>query len=622
MNLGDIGGPSLSDAVLHYRAYVSTGCPDRLRTAVELVAKVQSTGDDLIRREYLVDRVRLTGWAGLPGEPIGIRRVVACSSKRILGSAIPNRRRPDVVRHFGDERLRRSGFGHRDLLIDQPLDDGPVWVLAETDDHRFVPLRPTDSVLEYGDSLLVIDPNPLIPESDLFGGHVDGMEVERVALFDQREDSQEIDLVALAELLVLNGNTGAARRVLDQLPPASESDVQRRATLAFATTPKGQQVEPPLASEATWAVVPVHRPTPPVDVPNYVDSVWTPKSIPHKKRERRSIRIPEPFVTRIQDAEIHHGSVIRDATGALVLDETAANPAFDFVAGRWQHIFGSPTRLGEALLRLPVVRERRIDEAASLLGRCSFNYFHSLIEYIPRIVAIEQWNPTADVPVLINDDLPPAVHEALTMLSGDRMLIPIASDESVSVGLLHVPSFHTYHPDTPALPWVAGAGVHRPTLLEVRERWLAAAEAVPGDRRVLLMRGTGVRGLSNSAGIRHVARRQGFEEVDPSELSFAEQVRLVHGAKIITGVGGAAFANLLFCRPGTRVVGMVSNQLADFSIQAHLAHIVGARFTYVTGPSLVDAEISTNHRDHFHADFRIPLLRYRGALRQAVRGLE
>jgi galactose-1-phosphate uridylyltransferase len=67
---------------------------------------------------------------------------------------------------------------------------------------------------------------------------------------------------------------------------------------------------------------------------------------------------------------------------------------------------------------------------------------------------------------------------------------------------------------------------------------------------------------------------------------------------------------------------MVSNQLADFSIQAHLAHIVGARFTYVTGPSLVDAEISTNHRDHFHADFRIPLLRYRGALRQAVRGLE
>ncbi len=623
MNQTDQTNPTLGLAVEKYKTYLATGRPQLLRDAIETLASTELTSDDVIRREYLVYRVSLTGWAGIPGQAIDIRRVVACSAKRILGQTVPGRRRPDVVKHFADSRLSRSGFRDGDLVVEQALNAGPIWVLAETADHRFARLLPTDSVTGYTNCPLGKEPNPLLAEAELFVGHVDGIEVERIAKVARAggsEGLEEIDLVALAELLVIANRVPAARRILSRLPTSPEWDIQRRATLAFATALAGREIERPIDDSAGWVVVPIRRVESREGIPRYVDSVWTPRSIPPRPRQRRSITIEQPFVTTLERAEIHLGSIILDHNGDFVLDEPAANPAFDFVAGRWQHVFGSPTRLREVLLRLPPAPSREIREAASILGRCSSNYFHSLIEYIPRILALERMDPDCNLPALVNTDLPPASLEALTILSGGRELVAVAADEVVHVERLHVPSFHTYHPDTPTLPWIAGAGVHRPTLLEARRRWLDAAGAEPGDRRVLLLRESGVRGLVNAERLARIASRRGFEPVDPAKLSFVEQVRLVHGSAIISGVGGAALANLLFCRPGAKVLGLVSEHLADFTMQAHLADLAGAEFTYVTGPSKAKASSATHHRDRLHSDFYINQFRYRLALRKACAG--
>ncbi len=623
MSSADLTTSALGLAVGNYKTFLATGRPQLLRDAIETLASTDLTSDDVVSSEYLVNRVSLTGWAGIPGQAIDIRRVVACSATHILGQTSLDRRRPDVAKHFADSRLSRSGFRDGDLVVEQALDAGPIWVAAETADHRFARLLPTDSVTGYTDCPLSNEPNPLLPEAELFAGHVDGIEVERIAKVagaGESEEIEEIDLVALAELLVITNSVPAARRILSRLPTSPEWDIQRRATLAFATALGGKELERPIDDNADWVVVPIRGIQPKRGVPRYVDSVWTPRSIPPRPRQRRSITIEQPFVTTLERAEIRLGSIILDHDGAFVLDEPAANPAFDFVAGRWQHVFGSPTRLREVLLRLPPAPSREIGEAASILGRCSSNYFHSLIEYIPRILAIERMDPDCNLPALVNADLPPASLEALTILSGKRELVPVTADEVIHVERLHVPSFHTYHPDTPTLPWIAGAGVHRPTLLEARRRWLAAAGAEPGDRRVLLLREGGARGLINAERLAQIASRRGFEPVDPGKLSFVEQVRLVHGSAIISGVGGAGMTNLLFCRPGAKVLGLVSEHLADFTMQAHLADLAGAEFTYVTGPSKAKASSATHHRDRLHSDFYINQFRYRLALRKACAG--
>ncbi len=618
MTIEEAGDPQLAKVVGHYSAYLSTGKHECLRTAVELLHSLKSTTDDILHREYLVDRITLTGWAGLPGQAIDVRRVVACSAERILGSVTPHRRRPDVAQHFEDSRLRRSGFGHTDLVVDQPLDAGPVWVLAETYDHQYIRLRPTDSVLDHEDSPLIDEPSPLHPKSDLFAGHVDGVEIERIAILEDHGVTDEVDLSTLAELLVLVGELDAAQRIVELLPAVRELEVQRGGMLAIATTPTGEPVNPPLADDCTWKIVEIHRPISPTGS-RFVDSIWTPMTVPSRRRVRQSIPIDDPYVVAIENAEVHRGSIILDSSGAFVLDERAADPAYDFVAGRWNCVFGSPMRWGEALLRLEKGSRREIAEAASLLGRCSFNYFHALIEYVPRLLAVDRIDPDKSLPALVNDDMPPAATEALEILAGGRTLIPVTADEILEVGRLHIPSFHTFHPDTPALPWLAGSGVHRPTLLEARRRWLDAADAVPGTRKVFLTRPESVRGLINDRSIVRVARQEGFDLVDPSELSFREQVHLIHGSAVISGVGGAGFANLLFSRPGANVIGLVSEQLAGFSIQAHLANLAGAEFTYLVGSSPTQETDVSHLRDHFHADFRVSPRRFRRLLRTTRR---
>ena len=48
-------------------------------------------------------------------------------------------------------------------------------------------------------------------------------------------------------------------------------------------------------------------------------------------------------------------------------------------------------------------------------------------------------------------------------------------------------------------------------------------------------------------------KSKGFSKYKVGELSFKNQIHLFHNAKIIIGPHGAAFANLIFCKPDTKV---------------------------------------------------------------------
>jgi capsular polysaccharide biosynthesis protein len=52
--------------------------------------------------------------------------------------------------------------------------------------------------------------------------------------------------------------------------------------------------------------------------------------------------------------------------------------------------------------------------------------------------------------------------------------------------------------------------------------------------------------------------------VDPATLAFADQVQLFSQADVIVGAHGSAFANLIWCRPGTRVVDLMPDNWVNF----------------------------------------------------------
>ena len=106
------------------------------------------------------------------------------------------------------------------------------------------------------------------------------------------------------------------------------------------------------------------------------------------------------------------------------------------------------------------------------------------------------------------------------------------------------------------------------------------AEKVAGDvrptaRRIYFSRsrlkarraeGEGRRRAANEPALEKLLVRNGFEIVHPQELSVVEQIRLVRSAAVIAGCDGSALHNVVFARPGTRVLAfdsrVVENQLA------------------------------------------------------------
>ncbi len=63
-----------------------------------------------------------------------------------------------------------------------------------------------------------------------------------------------------------------------------------------------------------------------------------------------------------------------------------------------------------------------------------------------------------------------------------------------------------------------------------------------------------LRSIENETEVREYLKKQGFEPVRLSDLSFTDQVNLFNKVEVVTGLHGSGFANIIFCKSGTRVI--------------------------------------------------------------------
>ena len=78
------------------------------------------------------------------------------------------------------------------------------------------------------------------------------------------------------------------------------------------------------------------------------------------------------------------------------------------------------------------------------------------------------------------------------------------------------------------------------------------------DRKDAKKHALSVRSLINEDEVKNFLLNKGFKSVVMKDLHFSEQVKLFNNAEFIIGLHGAAFANLCFCKPGTKVVELTS----------------------------------------------------------------
>ena len=200
--------------------------------------------------------------------------------------------------------------------------------------------------------------------------------------------------------------------------------------------------------------------------------------------------------------------------------------------------------------RVSVAREQpqelRAGTTVSLLSLAPGNYSHASLQLVPGLQLLSRVIDLGTVDrYLVCAAAPTVVHSALEA-SG------VPADR---VELVHelAPTFVCERLLCPTvLPDLAGM----PPWARTYMKGLFGSEGTAdAPERIFVIRPLGVRRqVSNSDAVHALLEAEGFTVVAMEGLTVRQQAALFANARIIVGEHGAALANLVYARPGTRVV--------------------------------------------------------------------
>jgi len=214
---------------------------------------------------------------------------------------------------------------------------------------------------------------------------------------------------------------------------------------------------------------------------------------------------------------------------------------------------GDDPRMHPIFSELKLPRVTRTEETVAVLTMYTSNiaghyyYGHWMLDTLPRLALLERSGIAWDKLVA-----PQATHfhrDTLRLLGIDANRIIAERD-------LHIESARLVVPTLPGLP----GNPPRWACDFLRDRFLPlAAASTRSDRRIYISREkTRTRHVLNEQELMKALETRGFERVLLEDLSFVDQVRLLHEASAVVSPHGTCLTNLIFCRPGTSVIEIFS----------------------------------------------------------------
>lgn len=299
--------------------------------------------------------------------------------------------------------------------------------------------------------------------------------------------------------------------------------------------------------------------------------------------------------------KVSNGGIL--CSGGSFLDwDRAQLPALDFVAGHQGLVIGTTANLQECLVRkLP--RGREIEKGIVLSSRVDSNWFHFLIETLPRLFYVEN-EVDKSYPVIVSTRVPRSGLAALRIVTNRKVIrVNAASETTVQKAVIPGPAI--FHPDSQFF-WdsVGESLINLKALSLLRDRVLSRIRISQTPLRVFFHRSSNHRNLINSDRISRVMSNLGFEIQDPGELSFQAQVRSVGAAKTLVIVGGAAMANFVFARPNSNIIVLTSRYASTYPIPRLLGKLSGSEVKMISGkPRVVSKNIGFLSK--LHSSFKV-----------------
>lgn len=209
----------------------------------------------------------------------------------------------------------------------------------------------------------------------------------------------------------------------------------------------------------------------------------------------------------------------------------------------------------QAPKQLPVIaqaREKRPaegshtnEEVGIIFDRWMYNYYHWMVFCVPKLILLS--NLAGVKRIFMPSDLtaiPSFVWQTLELLSLPKeALVPISS------GTHHAGRLCFVHGSWPS-PFTCQ--------LTQRELCSVVVGRQPTEtKKVLLLRKANTsnpRALVNESEVLQLCAQMGIKAVDPGTLTLREQIALFKNVDLVVAFHGAALANMLWMRPGSRVI--------------------------------------------------------------------
>jgi len=227
--------------------------------------------------------------------------------------------------------------------------------------------------------------------------------------------------------------------------------------------------------------------------------------------------------------------------------------------------------------------EQHIGSGVFLGGNGSFNYYHWLVEVLPKL----EFVAGDDRPILVSDDVDriPTFREALMRVAGGREIVFLRHDLTYRVSrLIYVesPSICPFNLRSGEEFRVADFITRVSSIEFLRRHLLGYSQAPLSLRRRLFLARKSLRRDYNQDEIFAVCQRYGFEKIYMEDMSLREQIEAMGSAEFIAGPTGAAWTNLIFVERGTRCLCWMAEEQRGFAAYSNLARAVGADLRYLT----------------------------------------
>ncbi|MBC2837631.1 glycosyltransferase family 61 protein [Paragemmobacter straminiformis] len=282
---------------------------------------------------------------------------------------------------------------------------------------------------------------------------------------------------------------------------------------------------------------------------------------------------PEYLSSKSKDFVVWEGTAGRYTfhyaynTPWVMLESAAARPALRRISARGVDAINLKGG-SEICKRKPPLVPRLVVAIDEFAGN---NYCHWIMDTIPRLASMRQAGlDTAEYNYVFSRRLAPFQLRTLVLLGiKPHQCIQMdvnMQDEVVSIETDTVVSFSTVGMD-----FNHALNKGQPGLLEIVKDALSIPEVNRDTPKMIFVNRRGSRRLVPDEAASKLLERYQFAECFLEDFSFDEQVQMFRGADAVVASHGAGLTNILFCRPGTKVLEIFPQQYSTgaFAIAAH-----------------------------------------------------